>query len=293
MSETKQALTLCYADGKKIKDYESRESAAIDNDMTVDRVDYFTKRGRKGETLTFSGKYFRPKITRKKKDPESEVMDGPHAAQAVELMDIEAVMRDLYDANSSLPDERSGRLLEGLLRAMYFVLQMLHTLVTRLDPAKEKKGRPKKTAKPVVAKEPVASSDSEKDPFEEMVAQPPVSPLSEDEPAPKKRAPRKKAEKPAESDGESDGEKPAPKKRAPRKKAEKPEAEEAVKVVRINEQGKKVAKTYKGLTYLKASDNVLYNDSQEQVGRWDEDSKQVVLNAPDSEEEEENPEDYE
>ena len=300
MSETRQALTLCYADGKKIKDYESRESAAIDNDMTVERVDYFTKRGRKGETLTFSGKYFRPKITRKKKEPESEVMDGPHAAQAVELMDIEAVMRDLYDANSSLPDERSGRLLEGLLRAMYFVLQMLHTLVTRLDPAKEKKGRPRKTVKPVVAKEPVASSDSEKDPFEEMVepaqppAQPPVSPLTEDEdePAPKKRAPRKKAEKPAESEGESDGEKPAPKKRAPRKKAEKPEAEEAVKVVRINEQGKKVAKTYKGLTYLKASDNVLYNDNQEQVGRWDEDSKQVVLNAPDSEEEE-NPEDYE
>jgi hypothetical protein len=238
-----------------------------------------------------------------------------------DLMDIESVMRDLYEANNTHTD-RSSRLLEALLRAMFFVLEMLHKLVTRLDPAKEKKGRPRKTGKPVVVKEPT-SSESEKDPFDEMVE--PEAPAEGEKPAPKKRAPRKKADKPeGEGEGESEGEKPAPKKRAPRKKAEKPsesdgekpegegesdgekpapkkraprkkpaDAEEAVKVVRINEQGKKVAKTYKGVTYLKAADNVLYNENQEQVGRWDEDSKQVVLNAPAEPEEEENPEEYE
>lgn len=265
MCETKQAITLCSADGKKIRDYESKEEAAKDNDMTVESVDYYTKKNRKGPTLSFSGKYFRLKISRKKKDPEQVIEE----TQGCELMDIERVMRELYEAGDTRVD-RGSVVLECLLRAMYFVLQMLHMLVTRLEPAKEKKGRPRKTVKPVVSKDPTASqSESEKDPFEEMVEAPAqLSPTDEDE-------------------------KPAPKKRAPRKKAEKPEAEEAVKVVRINEQGKKVAKTYKGLTYLKAADNVLYNDNQEQVGRWDEDSKQVVLNAPTEPEEEENPEDYE
>lgn len=215
--------------------------------------------------------------------------------QMKELMDIERVMRDLYEANNTHTD-RSSLLLEALLRAMFFVLEMLHTLLTGLDPAKEKKGRPRKTAKPVVVKEPT-SSESDKDPFEDMVEPEGLleAPAEGEKPVPKKRAPRKKADKPqVEGEGESEGEKPAPKKRAPRKKADKPaDAEEAVKVVRINEQGKKVAKTYKGVSYLKAPDNVLYNENQEQVGRWDEDSKQVVLNAPAEPEEEENPEEYE
>jgi len=57
MSLTKQVIVLCWADGVKIKEYLSMEDAAKDNDMTVERVEYFIKRGR-GPVCTFQGKYF-------------------------------------------------------------------------------------------------------------------------------------------------------------------------------------------------------------------------------------------
>ena len=57
-SSKQEQIVLCWADGSIIKAYNSKEEAAKDNNMTVEKVDYFTKKRGNGPVLSFSGKYF-------------------------------------------------------------------------------------------------------------------------------------------------------------------------------------------------------------------------------------------
>jgi hypothetical protein len=44
---------------------------------------------------------------------------------------------------------------------------------------------------------------------------------------------------------------------------------------------------YKGTKYLKSSNGVVYNMEQDEVGTWNEETKEIVFKAVDEEEEEE------
>lgn len=109
-----------------------------------------------------------------------------------------------------------------------------------------------------------------------------------------------KAEKKAAAD-QLKAEKEAKKAEAEKEKAEKKAALEAKKAVA--EKDPKAAKKeeaapapavlkvkkfeYKGTKYLKSSNGVVYNMEQDEVGTWNEESKEIDFKAVDSEEEEE------
>ena len=152
--------------------------------------------------------------------------------------------------------------------------------------------------------------------YKKKVAEP-VEPADAEEPAsepapvkPKaKRVYKKKVAEPAPepvpepSDSEEQAPEPAeqvpakPKAKRVYKKKEESEEPKAVKCIRINEEGKKVTKAYKGKIFLKGDDNFIYNEDNTQIGKWNETDNKIELFTPQDEfdslvDDEEEPENY-
>jgi hypothetical protein len=109
------------------------------------------------------------------------------------------------------------------------------------------------------------------------------------------KKPRKKPESAAEKKPRKKAESAAEKKAKPTKKKFEVEEveEEVVKVVRINAQGQQVVKKPGMTTYLKSSDNIVYSEDSEPVGRWCVTTKQIVFNKAEVESEVESEEEEE
>jgi chemotaxis protein histidine kinase CheA len=150
--------------------------------------------------------------------------------------------------------------------------------------------------------------------YKKKVAEP-VEPADAEEPAPKaKRVYKKKVAEPAPEPTEqsepteptepaSEPEEPTepvpakPKAKRVYKKKEESEEPKAVKCIRINEEGKKVTKAYKGKIFLKGDDNFIYNEDNTQIGKWNETDNKIELFTPQDEfdslvDDEEEPENY-
>lgn len=193
-----------------------------------------------------------------------------------------------------------------------------------------KKGRPKKVSKEVVCKGSEEGKVLENDPFKNMLESQADAPV--DVPVPveakpvkakakrvyKKKEPKLNEQEEKEPELSENVEQVEPKLNEQTEKVEKvekkgkggkskkskaeveeskAEVEEAVKCIRINEEGKKVTKAYKGKSYLKGNDNFLYDEEHNQIGKWNETENKLELYPVEQEipplEDEEQPENYE
>ena len=193
----------------------------------------------------------------------------------------------------------------------------VNTLEKNVD-INAKKGRPKRVSKEVVCKGSEAEKVFENDPFKNML-EPQADAPADVKPVKAKRVYKKKEtaepklneqEKEQEKEPEltelteqvekvEKVEKKSKGSKSKKSKVEesKVEVEEAVKCIRVNEEGKKVTKAYKGKSYLKGNDNFLYDEEHNQIGKWNETENKLELYPVDEEipplEDEEQPEKYE